>query len=216
MPDSYPTAPAASRIPDAPETPQRADEILALARHAFIEKGFDSASMQDLARTAGMSAGNFYRYFSSKAALIEAMVDRDVSEIEREFEVISASPDPLAALKVAFREHMSSTCGEDETLWAEIAAAAVRKPEIAQSLQRMEECITIRIAWALALVCGLPKAEAVRHFGTHARAIFLMIHGVMTGNRPDGVNDADLIGLMMRTIDWVLDDAIASQRDTAT
>jgi AcrR family transcriptional regulator len=29
--------------------------------------------MQDLARAAGMSVGNFYRYFPSKAAIVQAM-----------------------------------------------------------------------------------------------------------------------------------------------
>ena len=42
---------------------QRTLDILALVRVAFAEKGFDGASMQDLARAAGMSVGNFYRYF---------------------------------------------------------------------------------------------------------------------------------------------------------
>ena len=46
-----------------PPADQRSVEILALVRQAFVEKGFDGASMQDLARSAGMSVGNFYRYF---------------------------------------------------------------------------------------------------------------------------------------------------------
>jgi AcrR family transcriptional regulator len=209
------SAPSSRQVPRPAAPPDicKAGTILALARAAFIEKGFDGASMQDLARAAGMSAGNFYRYFPSKAALIEALIDRDVSEIEREFERIAAAPDPMAALKAGFREHMASTCGEDDALWAEISAAAARKPEVAQALQRMEDSITTRIAHALALICGMPKAEAVRHFGTHARAVFLIIHGVMTGNRPDGTNDPNLIGLIMRTIDWVLDDAVADRKD---
>ena len=41
----------------------RSTGILEAARRAFAEKGFDGASMQDIARAAGMSAGNFYRYF---------------------------------------------------------------------------------------------------------------------------------------------------------
>ena len=50
----------------------RSTEILASVRQTFVEKGFDGASMQDLARAAGMSVGNFYRYFPSKAAIIQA------------------------------------------------------------------------------------------------------------------------------------------------
>ena len=43
----------------------RSAMILASVRRAFTEKGFDGASMQDLAREAGMSVGHFYRYFPS-------------------------------------------------------------------------------------------------------------------------------------------------------
>ncbi len=71
----------------------RVDAILVQARHAFVEKGFDGASMQDLARAAGMSAGNFYRYFPSKAALVEALVNRDLEEVEREFAEVWPRPD---------------------------------------------------------------------------------------------------------------------------
>ena len=56
----------------APLADQRSVEILEGVRRAFSEKGFDGASMQDLARACGMSVGNFYRYFPSKAAIVAA------------------------------------------------------------------------------------------------------------------------------------------------
>ena len=59
-------------LSNAPPRP-REYEILDNIRHTFAEKGFDGASMQDLARAAGMSVGNFYRYFPSKAAMVEAI-----------------------------------------------------------------------------------------------------------------------------------------------
>src|SRR3712207_1323475 len=93
----------------------RGEELLSHARAAFVEKGFDGASMQDLARAAGMSAGNFYRYFPSKAAIVEALIERDLLEIEDAFQAILASPDPLAALKAALREQMNQHCaGHDD------------------------------------------------------------------------------------------------------
>ncbi len=42
---------------------RRQMDILEAVHSTFVEKGFDGASMQDLARAAGMSVGNFYRYF---------------------------------------------------------------------------------------------------------------------------------------------------------
>ncbi len=201
------------RGPEVGGCRSRADTILGLARQAFIDKGFDGASMQDLARAAGMSAGNFYRYFSCKAGLIEALIDRDIAEIEAEFGEIVVSADPLSILKDKLRLHMLTDDPCDDALWAEISASAARKPEVARALQRMETSITHRIAQVLARVRGVPDDEAVERFGTHAQAVFLIMHGVMTGNRHKTAYDPGLITIVMRTVEWVLDDAVADRSE---
>ena len=123
-----------ARAPEGSDAVQRGDEILMHARHAFVEKGFDGASMQDLARAAGMSAGNFYRYFPSKAALVAALIARDLQEIDGIFRAIIASPDPLAAFRAGLRVRLIEKCEGDARLWAEIAATASRKPEVTAAL----------------------------------------------------------------------------------
>ena len=70
---------------------------------AFAEKGFDGASMQDLARAAGMSVGNFYRYFASKAAIVQALIALDLEEMARDFLPIFASDDPIATMRQQVR-----------------------------------------------------------------------------------------------------------------
>ncbi|EPX87111.1 Transcriptional regulator [Rubellimicrobium thermophilum DSM 16684] len=187
----------------------RAEMILGLARHAFMEKGFDGASMQDLARAAGMSAGNFYRYFPSKAALVEALIARDLAEVEGAFRAIASSPDPLGALKAALAQRLAAACEKSPTLWAEIIAAAARKPDIAALLRQVEEGILRRILRVLALVSGLPEEEAARRFDAHARVIFILIRGASL-ERPAGQSlSDDLNALILRTIDRLLDEALA-------
>lgn len=207
--------PQGTRPHEGTDAAQRGDEILTLARQAFVEKGFDGASMQDLARAAGMSAGNFYRYFPSKAAIVEALIARDLAEIEEAFQAILASPDPLAALKAALRFEMGKHCqGKDDLLWAEIAAAATRKPEVAAILGQMEDGITRRIALVLGIAGSLPEGEALRRFGTVARLIFLIMHGAMTAQvARQQPQDGDLADLVMRTIDRVMDDALTELKD---
>ena len=78
---------------------QRVTDILSAARSAFAEKGFDGASMQDLARAAGMSVGNFYRYFPSKAAIVEALIAADLADMQRDFSAVITSADPMAMLR---------------------------------------------------------------------------------------------------------------------
>lgn len=200
-------------VPDAGEASHRGEEILSHARQAFVEKGFDGASMQDLARAAGMSAGNFYRYFPSKAAIVEALIARDLAEVEEHFRAIAASPDPLAALKAGLRETLTEKCEGDDTLWAEIAATAARKPEVAAILATMEQGITRRVSHVIGLVSGVPEAEAERIYGTHSRLLFIIIHGVMCSRLPDTSREGALIDLVMRTIEHVIDDALAEPKD---
>jgi AcrR family transcriptional regulator len=206
-----------SRLPDhgfeSDEAAKRAEAILTHARQAFVDKGFDGASMQDLARAAGMSAGNFYRYFPSKAALVEAMIARDLQEIDGIFQEIVASPDPLAAFRAGLREELVKQCNGEDRLWAEIAATATRKPEVAAALGGLEEGISRRMAQVLGLVAGLPEAEAQERFGTHAHLIFLIMHGVMCGPSTKGSPDGGLTDLVLKTIDGVIDDALAQAKD---
>ena len=198
---------------DTAEASHRADAILAHARQAFVEKGFDGASMQDLARAAGMSAGNFYRYFPSKAALVEAMIARDLQEIDKGFQEIIASPDPLAAFRARLREEIVKKCEGGDRLWAEIAATATRKPEVAAALGGLEEGISLRMALVLGHVAGLPEAEASARLGTHAHLLFLIMHGVMCGPSSKGSPDGALTDLVLRTIDGVIEDALAQAKD---
>lgn len=84
-------------MPEPPALPvltDRSADILNRIRSAFAEKGFDGASMQDLARAAGMSVGNFYRYFPSKDAIIAAMAAYDMAEMEADFAAVQSRTIP--------------------------------------------------------------------------------------------------------------------------
>ena len=48
--------------------------ILTAATQEFLEKGFKSASLRNIVKTAGVTTGAFYGYYDSKEALFEALV----------------------------------------------------------------------------------------------------------------------------------------------
>ncbi len=54
----------------------RRQEILEAALDLFCEKGYEGASMADLAQRLGISQGLCYRYFPSKQALLDCAVDQ--------------------------------------------------------------------------------------------------------------------------------------------
>jgi AcrR family transcriptional regulator len=193
----------AAPIPDA-----RAREILERVKAVFAQKGFDGASMQDLARAAGMSAGNFYRYFPSKDAIVESLVQRDLSEVGTIFTHIMAAPDPRAAFLGALRHEMANKSDCDGPLWAEIEAASIRKPEIGAISRRMEAEVERYLIRVFALLAQLPEAEAADRFAVHARFLVILFKGVAM--QPDHDRDPALIDLTIATIDRMLDDIVAA------
>lgn len=50
--------------------------ILSAAMQEFLEKGFKSASLRNIVKTAGVTTGALYGYYDSKEDLFEALVGK--------------------------------------------------------------------------------------------------------------------------------------------
>lgn len=57
------------------------NNILDAGRAEFLEKGFKSASLRNIVKTAGVTTGAFYGYFSGKEALFAALVEEHAKAI---------------------------------------------------------------------------------------------------------------------------------------
>src|SRR5579872_1327311 len=64
----------ASAEPEAPEGGAKRRQIMEGAWAVFLAAGFDGASMNDVARVAGVSKGTLYVYFDSKEKLFKALI----------------------------------------------------------------------------------------------------------------------------------------------
>jgi AcrR family transcriptional regulator len=58
------------------------DQLVAAARAAFTERGSE-ASLEDIARRAGVGVGTLYRHFPNRAALVEAVYVEEVEALCR-------------------------------------------------------------------------------------------------------------------------------------
>ena len=67
----------------AREETAKCRQILDGARDVFLNVGFDAASMNEIARAAGVSKGTLYVYFDSKEALFENLI-RDERRMQAE------------------------------------------------------------------------------------------------------------------------------------
>lgn len=59
------------------------NDILAAAAAEFNQRGFEKASMREIAANAGITPGNIYRYFKNKETLQEAVVLPIMKEINQ-------------------------------------------------------------------------------------------------------------------------------------
>jgi AcrR family transcriptional regulator len=187
-----------------PGNEERSLEILFSIRQAFADKGFDGASMQDLARAAGMSVGNFYRYFPSKGAIVEAMVGYDLTEIERDFGEIQGSADPMAGLRAKMIQRMTEDCGGDSRLWAEITAVSMRKPEVLAVSQQMEAAVVAHLSAIFAQVTGRSHLDAVSRYAGQCRLLVMLVKAMAMETGKTGTPDPELTKQVVRIIDRTL------------
>ena len=71
----------------------RRDEFLDVAQRLLETKGYEQVSIQDVLREVGTSKGAFYHYFSSKQALLEAVVQRVAEAIATTLTPVADDPD---------------------------------------------------------------------------------------------------------------------------
>jgi AcrR family transcriptional regulator len=70
--------PTARRVPRGRE---RRDQLVAVAEHVFLERGFSESTMQMIATRAGASKETLYRHFANKEALFAEVVSRRAIQI---------------------------------------------------------------------------------------------------------------------------------------
>ena len=95
----------AVRRPHRADARRNFDALLAAAREAFGQNGTD-ASLEDIARRAGVGIGTLYRNFPTRQSLFEAVYVGEVEELCREAEQVAGLP-PGEALDVWLRRFVA-------------------------------------------------------------------------------------------------------------
>src|ERR1043166_8689151 len=110
----------------------RRDDILEAAERCFVRAGFHQTSMQEICAEAGMSAGNLYRYFPSKEAIIAGIAERDRAEVGQDLARADLSQGLFAVLEGMAHHHFTVRSIEQVKLCTEVMSEARRNPEIAR------------------------------------------------------------------------------------
>jgi AcrR family transcriptional regulator len=148
----------ATTLPDVLDRrPQRADarrnyeKLITAARETFATEGV-SASLEEIARTAGVGIGTLYRHFPTRQDLLEAVYVDDVDAVRRAADEVASLP-PWEALvtwlgqvvnylatkralaeavnfeSVLFKNGRAAVCGAGESVLKRAQDAGMARPE---------------------------------------------------------------------------------------
>jgi AcrR family transcriptional regulator len=150
---------------------ERKSIILDAFERCIVRAGFHRTTMQDVAREAGMSAGNLYRYFISKDQLVSGLCERDRERFGADFQHVGKAEDVMGELIALGRKHFVEEprwrCVECIEIWAE----ATRNP-------------------AVATVCGTIDREI------NERLVGIIEAAKAAGQVPPGIDSAALIAVI--------------------
>jgi AcrR family transcriptional regulator len=191
MPDA-PRGTAAPRASVAAPRPQRADArrnfeaVLAAASGAFAENG-PNASLEEIARRAGVGIGTLYRHFPTRSDLINALYVEEVEDLCRTAEDLYDLP-PWDALLIWLRSFVEYCArkralveglNRDSDLFknARDAMYGTSAPLLARAQQAGEARTDVEIDDVMHLVTGL-MSVAYRTDEQRERVLTIALDGV--------------------------------------
>lgn len=138
-------APDARRSPIQSRSKATVEALLDATAQVLVAEGYDRASTNRIARRAGVSIGTLYQYFSSKEALVRALVQRHTAEM---LALLAAHVGDLrdAPLPEAIRTYVRAM------LRAHAVAPDLHRVLVHEAIQSCFDCIQDSDARARALV----------------------------------------------------------------
>lgn len=128
--EGQPTDPAAPT-----RTERKLAQVLAGAREVILAHGFQAASVDDIARAAGVSKATLYRYFPDKASLFAAVMSADCIWRCEELLPVETEGRPLAEIlsDVAMWHARKALSPDGQSAFRAALAESERFPELGEA-----------------------------------------------------------------------------------
>jgi AcrR family transcriptional regulator len=160
------------RSPQIERTPhaERRDQLLLVARNIFAERGFQSTTMDDIAKEAGFTKPILYQYFDSKTELYREIVNQTATKLLTSLrDAVDQVESPRAKIEVAFRVYFEMVVSETDAF--RILFIHSHEGETRGDLRNVE----------LGLVSFLEPLIAVRIKPDHRRQLAAGVVGIAEG-----------------------------------
>lgn len=117
------------RLTRAESQERTREDLLDAAAEVFARRGFNAASVEEVAEAAGYSKGAVYSNFAGKADLFLALLDREIHRVEPEWEEVFAADKTVEERVAGVATMLGGTdCGQT-MMHMEFLLHALREPE---------------------------------------------------------------------------------------
>lgn len=159
-------------MPRPPNTDQRREQIVDGLLKVMSKKGYEGASIQDIARAAKLSPGLVHYHFGTKAEILEGLMKRlmDQHLTGLDEKITEAGDDPLDQLDAFIEHHLATgdTANPQAlSVWVALGAEAIKSKDVRTRYAAGLEAIMERLLTIIrnGIDCGrfgdpLPRVSA--------------------------------------------------------
>jgi AcrR family transcriptional regulator len=186
--------------PQSPDYDRRRDAIVATAAHLYARRGFQGASVSELAKACKTSKSLVYHYFPSKEDILhEVMTSHLELLVDAADEVVqSTSGDPRERLRALARSWMRLYAGAADShkvLLNELDnLPAERRADVVDKQRRIIRVVEEQLAQMRPELAGGPRLMPL------AMLFFGMINWTHTWFRPEGELTPDAVADLAATL----------------
>lgn len=138
------------------------EQILSAAASCFRERGIKATTMQEIAKRAGISVGNFYNYFDGKDAIIDEFAQREVARLAREIDEIVNGRVSLEEQRVRVKIEIIEEAARNGSMGDIVKRSDAQVRELIKKMHRSrasadvsDEEIEVMVEMDMALVDGM-------------------------------------------------------------
>ena len=157
MPDDPTAAVRGQRLPRS----ERRAQLLDAALGVFVETGYHSAAMDDIAARAGVSKPVLYQHFPGKLELYLALIDQHTGELEQLVRDALALEDNKARINTMTRAYFDFVGQEGAAFRLIFESDLANEPEVRKRLDQIDLTCAEAMAEIITSETSMEQEEAV-------------------------------------------------------
>jgi TetR/AcrR family transcriptional repressor of mexJK operon len=205
------TAKPPARSVGRPRAPEKRTAILDAGWTAFLAEGVHGASLDAIARKAGVSRVTLYSHFSDKEALFKAAIGREMERLKQSQQPLlpgTTLRDGLIAFGEALMRYLTSP--DVISFYSVLAGDLRRHPELAQAFYDLGPGVTHRNLTAIIAAAHARSELNADHPDEAAEHLIGMWQGLSNYKLSLGVDTDELIARTTSRVERAVDVFLAA------